>query len=143
MKYLKRYNRIFESESQFEEDKEIIGSLLFDLTDYDVFNSRFDILSFPIEVDSGYERLLTIGGGEHYLLLSTSSKQKRNFKFSDIKIPILNIKDYLDKRWIRCVVLFEGETTRVIVDVDKDSYDHLDNYWQTKITEIVIFFQIK
>ena len=135
MKRLKKYQIFNESQiniTQFEEDKSFISDTLLELQD-----RGFKIKISPDGISSH------IGIIEEMPFFMIDNK--KYFKFSDVKDELLQIKSYLDYRWFKCGVLFEGDPKRLEVYIDEKGYDHLDDWFQTSTTAIVnlaVFFNI-
>ena len=123
------------SEYSFEEDKDFISDTLLELEDKGYY--------VKISPD-GISNNISIDEPMPYFIISSENKS-HDFKFSDVKEEILQIKSYLDDRWFKCGVVFEGDPIRIEVYIDEKGYDHLDDWFQTSTTAIVnlaVFFNI-
>jgi hypothetical protein len=139
MKYLK----IFENFSE-DEIKSTLKDLCLDLTD-----EGFKILfSKPKSVNiSFFNKITSKDTGLNWF--STVSLYKRNFgdyfTFSEVIDVVLNIKDYLDDKWVSCGVVFVGNPERIKIDINWEDYDRLDQMFDTEespIVDLVIYFNI-
>ena len=121
-----------ESEYDFEEDKNFISNTLLELEDKGYY--------VKISPD-GISNNISIDDPMPYFIIQSD----KYFKFSDVKEELLQIKSYLDDRWFKCGVIFEGDPKRLEVYIDEKGYDHLDDWFQTSTTAIVnlaVFFNI-
>lgn len=121
-----------ESEYDFEEDKNFISNTLLELED-----KGYKVKISP----DGISSHIGINEEMPYFIIQSD----KYFKFSDVKEELLQIKSYLDDRWFKCGVVFEGDPKRLEVYIDEKGYDHLDDWFQTSTTAIVnlaVFFNI-
>jgi hypothetical protein len=134
MKRLKTY-KLFES---FEEDKNFISDVLLELNDIGYITRVWK---------SGTALDFGVSEGTPYFWISkefsaSGSYQRESFNFSDVKNQLLTIKSYLDDRWIKCGVVFEGDPKRIKIDINEEDYDLLDNWFDSKIVNLIVFFNI-
>lgn len=113
---------------QFREDKAFIKDTFLELEDKEF------MISFGISMLSS----LKIKNPTPYFVIS----YRDNFKFSDVKDEILQIKSYLDERWLKCGVVFENYPDRTEVNIDEEDYDQLDDHFQSGIINLAVFFNI-
>lgn len=150
MKHLKTYNKLFESydwsksTQQLKEDSNFISDTCLELDEkeFKTSGARTQTNKFNV-VQFGKSPVLKINETTPYFIIG--HPVGRYFKFSEIKNELLQIKSYLDDRWIKCGVLFESEAERIEVFISEKDYDHLDDWFQTSTTGIVnlvVFFNI-
>jgi len=152
MKRLKTYQTFNESSSekwrktqkQIEEDSNFISDTCLELDErgFKTCGARTQTNKFNV-VQFGKSPVLKINETTPYFIIG--HPRGRYFKFSEIKDELLQIKSYLDDRWIKCGVLFENQVERMEVDINVEDYDHLDDWFQTSTTAIVnlvVFFNI-
>lgn len=119
--------------AQYKEDEKFISDTFLDLEE-----SGFGIQIRP----DGLSDILSINTPTPYLIIDRGFT---DFKFSDIKDELLQIKSYLGERWIKCGAIFSGDAERIQINIQQESYDSLDNDFQTgdgAIVNLVVFFNI-
>jgi hypothetical protein len=118
--------------TQYDEDHKFISDTLLDLED----------IGYKIKISpDGISSHIGINEEMPFFIIDN----KKYFKFSDVKEQLLQIKSYLDDRWFKCGVLFEGDPKRLEVYIDEKDYDYLDDWFQTSTTAIVnlaVYFNI-
>lgn len=133
MKYLK----IFENFSLFnayrfeDEIKSTLKDLCLDLTD-EGFKIKFYIKPNTASALSNYMYIYKENFGKY-------------FTFSEVIDVVLNIKDYLDDKYVSCGVVFVGNPERIKIDINWEDYDRLDQMFDTEespIVDLVIYFNI-
>jgi len=152
MKRLKPYQTFNESSSekwsktqqQIQEDSNFISDACLELDDkgFKTCGARTQTNKLNV-VQFGQSPVLKINETTPYFIIG--HPVGRYFKFSEIKDELLQIKSYLDDRWIKCGVLFENEVERIEVFISEKDYDHLDDWFQTStagIVNLVVFFNI-
>ena len=126
MKYLK----IFENFSE-DEIKSTLKDLCLDLTD-EGFKIKFYIKPNTSSALSNYMYIYKENFGKY-------------FTFSEVIDVVLNIKDYLDDKYVSCGVVFVGNPERIKIDINWEDYDRLDQMFDTEespIVDLVIYFNI-
>ena len=126
MKYLK----IFENFSE-DEIKSTLKDLCLDLTD-EGFKIKFYIKPNTASALSNYMYIYKENFGKY-------------FTFSEVIDVVLNIKDYLDDKYVSCGVVFVGNPERIKIDINWEDYDRLDQMFDTEespIVDLVIYFNI-
>lgn len=119
--------------AQYKEDEKFISDTFLDLEE-----SGFGIQIRP----DGLSDTLSINTQNPYLIIDRGFT---DFKFSDIKDELLQIKSYLGERWIKCGAILSGDNERIQINIQEESYDGLDNYFQTgegAIVNLAVFFNI-
>lgn len=73
------------------------------------------------------------------VILISSNKNSKYFKFSDIKSEVLHLKSYLGDRWVKSGSVFESDPERHNIRINEEDYDKLDSIYNTESEGIFNF----